>query len=108
MKSRAALEEKLAWMRARQAERAAREEVGASSKRLPSLERIRKQRKAAPARFRMIPVGVLAENFAVSPQTIRRWFADRAKIVVTGKGHHRTFLISEQDVDDFLEAKRAG
>ena len=66
------------------------------------------KRMEAPERFQMIRPKALAEKFGVSPQTIRRWFADRAVVVTTGsrKRPHRTFLISQQAVDDWMEEKR--
>jgi hypothetical protein len=64
-----------------------------------SLAQAQRRKRETPARFEMYRVPEVARFFAVSPQTIRRWFAGRA--TVTGK-RYRTMLISRQDIEDWL------
>lgn len=96
---KAPLDERCAWMRERMQAKAQQQESGSPAGRPLSLARAQRKKRETPDRFQMYRVPEVAEFLAVSPQTIRRWFAGRA--TVTGS-RYRTMLISRQDLEDWL------
>ncbi|HXA25591.1 MAG TPA: helix-turn-helix domain-containing protein [Acetobacteraceae bacterium] len=115
------LEDKLAWMRDRQNQKKAEEDLrareetrraqvasGASSPAeailrdlLQTLAAQRQPVRPAPAVTRqMLRVGQVAEILSVSARTVQRWFADRA-VIVQGPTK-TTMLIPQQALDDWL------
>lgn len=100
------LDEKCEWMRKRQEQRAALE-AASPPKKGPSLATIQRTKREVPARFIMYRVAEVADMFGVSPDTIRHWFAGRAMAVaLSARKRRRTFLISQQDLDDFINEYR--
>lgn len=126
------LEEKLGWMRQRQLEKERKaaweqeqeskqlreEQEEAATQRACLGETIRqaklrqavfeaapRQREIAPER-KMLRVWEVAEILAVSPDTVRRWFAPRAVIVPTGPCK-TTMLISQKALDDWFAEHQA-
>ena len=111
MKSRVSLEEKLAWMRQRQGERAEKEAAGEPFLgRQISLEKAQRARHEPPDRLRVYRVPEVAEMLHVSQRTVRRWFDGRVKIMgnicsTPKKRRHRVFLITQQDLYDFMNER---
>src|SRR5262245_38249412 len=103
------LEEKCEWMRKRQALKAQTEEEPAEPpRRAPSLQAVRRSKREVPSRFIMYTVAEVAEMFGVHPRSIRRWFENSSTMVRAGaSGYRRHFLISQQDIDDFLTRHRS-
>jgi hypothetical protein len=102
------LEEKLAWLRERMRAKAESPESRSLS---PAKYRRRKRLAVElPKHLRMFRVVEVAEMLGVSSQTVRRWFKGRVVAVPGPKikfGRRRfTLLISQQDLEEFIEAYR--
>ena len=102
------LEEKLAWMRERM--KAKVETI--PERPLSPVQHRRRQKISSPqAHLRMYRVGEVAEMWGVSPQTIARWFRDRARVVdrssPRAKRQRRVLLISEAELEAFIREHQA-
>lgn len=101
------LEEKFEWMRQRQAEKAAAAPPPADPP-VPQVKvKIKRTKPEVPARFIMHSVAEVAEMFGVSNETIRQWFEGYCAVVgervsSPSRRRRRVFLISQQDIEDFL------
>jgi hypothetical protein len=108
------LEEKLAWMKERMQGKSAREAKGETVLRAPSPARHRRAQLVQakiPAHLEMFTVAEVAQMLAVSPSTVRRYFA--GKVVMVGRAdttpsrrRYRKFFISRRDLEQWLEEHR--